>query len=199
MGAPTSLADTPTRHGSAPARLAGVPTSLADPRMNLYGWVDEARRRPDEARWFTDEARWHTRETRRCASEARWRAHVLHGSTNQCSWAHLRGSRTGVSGSLASGRVSSERWTTLVTAKNASKGPGQSFEGEAKSVVDAPPSKVRPKRGEGDGPTLSWDTLYVRSVCTLIAALRHFSGFRSSSGPTAGGFCFPAPLRCRRG
>jgi hypothetical protein len=34
-----------------------------------------------------------------------------------------------------------------VTAENASKGPGQSFEGEAKSVVDAPPSKVRlPKR-----------------------------------------------------
>jgi hypothetical protein len=149
MGAPTSLADTPTRHGSAPARLAGVPTSLADPRMNLYGWVDEARRRPDEARWFTDEARWHTRETRRCASEARWRARVLHGSTSQCSWVHLRASRTGVSGSLASGRVSSEHRTTLMTAENASKGPGQSFEGEAKGIAGARPSEVRHRRRYG--------------------------------------------------
>ena len=105
--------------------------------------VSEARWRADESRWLPDESRWHAAETRRCASEARRRAHVLHGSTNQCSWAHLRASRTGVSGSLASGRVSSEHWTTLVTAENASKGQGQSFEGEAKSVVDAPPSKVR--------------------------------------------------------
>ena len=29
--------------------------------------------------------------------------------------------------------------TTLVTTENASKGPGQSFKGEARSVVDAPP------------------------------------------------------------
>jgi DNA-directed RNA polymerase specialized sigma24 family protein len=37
-----------------------------------------------------------------------------------------------------------------VTTENASKGPGQSFEGEAESVVDAPPSKVRLKANLSD-------------------------------------------------
>src|SRR3984957_1721152 len=138
MDASTSLAGTPTRHDGAPAKLAGAPTSLAGPRMNLHGCVDEARRRPDEARWRPNESRWPTDETRRCASEARRRAPYLHGSTNQCSWAHLRASRAGVSGSLASVRVSSMHRTTLVTTENARKGPGQSFKGEAQRGVDAP-------------------------------------------------------------
>ncbi len=115
------------------------------PTNGIHGCVDEARRRFDEARWRPDESRWRTGETRRCASEARWRAHVLHGSTSQCSWVHLRASRTGVSGSLAFGRVSSELRTTLVTAENRSKGPGKSFEGEAKSFVDAHSSELRLK------------------------------------------------------
>src|ERR1700722_12919687 len=124
MDASTSLAGTPTRHNGAPAKLAGVPTSLAGPPTKLAGPPT----RHDGA------------PTKLVGAPV-----YLHGSTSQCSWAPLRASRTGVSGSLASGRVSSGHRTTLVTAENAREGPGQSFKGEARSFADAHPSEVRPK------------------------------------------------------
>src|SRR5580698_8752424 len=138
MDASPSFRTAPTKLIPGRGSVGGASTSLGRATMSHDRWADESRRRASEARRRADEAR-------RCASLLQRPATRLRRDVHEPSWMHLRGSSTRLRASwthlldaLASGHVSPEHRSTLVTTENGNKGSGQSLEAASQDVVDAP-------------------------------------------------------------